>query len=283
MMQKQGKSEALQADRLHFSYGNSGQSCETHKIQVLAGLDAVVREGELVGILGPNGSGKTTFLKAILGAIRLDSGVVRYFGESEPDRRQIAKTMSLVPQHSEGGTSLTVREMVTLGRIPHLTDRWSGFSAIDHAMVDRVMTSLGLTQFRDRPCGSLSGGEFQKVLLARALVQESRILLLDEATANLDLHHMIEIMDLVSSKKLTGCAVVSIMHDLNLAAGYCDRILLMKHGSVRYEGSPTEVYEVCTQQAFRVHIFRRWNPHNLLQGRIRAAPLRYPRDTAHDS
>jgi iron complex transport system ATP-binding protein len=256
MIQKYGKSEAIQADCLHFSYGNSGKTCETSRIQVLVGLDAVVREGEFVGILGPNGSGKTTFLKAILGAIHLDSGVVRYFGESKPERKQIAKTISLVPQHSQGGISLSVREMVTLGRIPHLTDRWSGFSAIDHGMVDQVMTSLGLTQFRDRPCGSLSGGEFQKVLLARALVQESRILLLDEATANLDLHHMIEIMDLVSSKIRSGCAVVAVMHDLNLAAGYCDRVLLMKNGSVRYEGTPTEVYRPeVFQEIFGIEIY----------------------------
>jgi iron complex transport system ATP-binding protein len=238
------EAEALRADAVSFSYDRNDRSKPAGTKPVLEGLSAVIREGEVVGVLGPNGSGKTTFLRAALRFLRLESGTVSYFGrpDSEIGAKELSKILGLVPQRSDGGNSLTVREMVTLGRIPHLADRWSGFSTEDRRIVDHVMEGLDIYRLVDRICGSLSGGEFQKVLLARALVQESRILLLDEATSNLDLHHAIEIMDLVRDKARGGTAVVAVMHDLNLAAGYCDRVLLLKNGRVRYDGTPSEVY-----------------------------------------
>ncbi len=250
--------EALRADRISFSYGGERSRSSTQSSPVLMDLSAVVHQGEMVGILGPNGSGKTTFLKAVLRFLRLDSGTVYYFGSSDSqiDGKELSRTMGLVPQRSGGGGSLTVREMVNLGRIPHLNDRWSGFSDRDRDMVDRVMKNLDIMRFRDRACASLSGGEFQKVLLARALVQESRVLLLDEATANLDLHHCVEIMDLVRDKARSGCAVSAVMHDLNLAAGYCDRVLFLKAGQVRYQGTPAEVYRPETlHEIFGIEVY----------------------------
>jgi iron complex transport system ATP-binding protein len=132
--------------------------------------------------------------------------------------------------------------MILLGRLPHLRNKWSGFSDSDRAVVDDVVSKLGLERFMHRKCHCLSGGEFQKVLLARALVQESEILLLDEATSNLDLHHSVEIMELVCTFAEEGGTVVAVMHDLNLAAKFCDRVVLMKEGKVRYEGPPADVY-----------------------------------------
>jgi iron complex transport system ATP-binding protein len=176
--------------------------------------------------------------------LKPQDGRIAYFDIPHRDlsSRRLSKLLSLVPQKPEGGAALTVIEMITLGRLPHMESRWSGFSAEDREVVGEFMEKLGLVGFEHRNCHSLSGGEFQKVLLARALVQKSSILLLDEATANLDLHHSVDIMDLVRQFADGGGAVVAVMHDLNLAARFCDRVVLMKSGEVKYEGKPAEVY-----------------------------------------
>ena len=237
----------LEAGALHFSYSDA---------PILNGLDLTVRRGEIVGVLGPNGSGKTTLLKNLLVYLKPTSGSIAYYTPEDltldaiphaADSRdltpgRLAKLAALVPQRSGGGGSLTVYEMVMLGRLPHLESRWAGFSDLDRDTVECTMHGLGILRFRDRSCATLSGGEFQKVLLARALVQETEMLFLDEATANLDMHHAVEIMDLVCERADDERTVVAVMHDLNLAASYCDRVVLMKDGVVRYEGAPREVY-----------------------------------------
>lgn len=237
MKQSSNGFAALVASNIEYSYRDSVGD-------VLRGLCASFGQREVVGILGPNGSGKTTLLKNLLLYLKPKSGVVSYFGKphTEFSSRHLARNLALVPQRSGGGETLTVHEMVLLGRLPHLENRWTGYADPDLRAVDNVLAALDIEQFRNRPCASLSGGEFQKVLLARAFVQESEILLLDEATANLDMHHAVDIMDLVAAKASDGAAVVAVMHDLNLAAAYCDRVLLMKDGVVRYEGRPQEVY-----------------------------------------
>ncbi len=226
---------AVQAESLSFSYSGD---------PILSGLTFAVRPGEIVGVLGPNGSGKTTLLKNLLLYLKPRVGSISYFGREHTtlSSRELSRLAGLVPQKSGGGASLSAGEMVMLGRLPHLQSRWSGFSDHDRAVVERTMQCLDIHRFRERQCSTLSGGEFQKVLLARALVQESSILFLDEATANLDMHHAIEIMDLVRDRVVAGGTAVAVMHDLNLAAGYCDRVVLLKDGVVRYEGAPREVY-----------------------------------------
>lgn len=226
---------AVRAESLRFSYSDD---------PILNGLTLAVRPGEIVGVLGPNGSGKTTLLKNLLLYLKPRVGSISYFGRAHTtlSSRELSRLAGLVPQKSGGGASLSAGEMVMLGRLPHLKSRWTGFSDHDRGVVERTMQCLDIHRFRDRHCSTLSGGEFQKVLLARALVQESSILFLDEATANLDMHHAIEIMDLVRDRVTAGGTAVAVMHDLNLAAGYCDRVVFLRDGVVRYEGAPRDVY-----------------------------------------
>lgn len=230
---------SLEARSLAFGYGDD---------PVIHGLSLSVRSGELVGILGPNGCGKTTLLKNLLRYLKPQSGTISIFDGTEPrdigdlTSQELARLAALVPQRSGGGASLSVYEMVMLGRLPHMASRWVGFTETDRDIVECTLHGLRIEHFRDRACSTLSGGEFQKVLLARALVQDSEILFLDEATANLDMHHAVEIMDLVRDRLRDDCTVIAVMHDLNLAAAYCDRVMFVKEGAVRYEGTPAETY-----------------------------------------
>ncbi|AHC14036.1 ABC transporter ATP-binding protein [Salinispira pacifica] len=227
------------ASKLHYAYADG----ETHHHKnILNGVDLDIRPGQVLGILGPNGSGKTTLLKNIQLFLKPDQGEITYDGIPHTNIKsgEIAKRVSLVPQKSGGGQSLKVKEMVLLGRIPHIANRWAGFSAHDYQIAKAVMESLDLVKFADRHCHCLSGGEFQKVLLARALCQESGILLLDEATANLDMHHSVEIMELVRKRAANGTTVAAVLHDLNLAAAFCDRVVFMHEGVVFRNGLPGE-------------------------------------------
>ncbi len=233
----------IDVKELKFAYGTVPSQKEP--VYTLDGVSLEIKKGEIFGILGPNGSGKTTLLKNIQLFLKPAMGEITYFGQShrELSARRISRMLSLVPQKSGGGMSLTVEEMIRLGRIPHMKNPWEGYSSEDKQVVDEVISRLGLEPFKSRQCHSLSGGEFQKVLLARALAQKSRILLLDEATANLDMRHCVEIMELVQQRAREGCTVVSVLHDLNLAAEFCHRMVLMKKGRVCYRGTPVELFK----------------------------------------
>ncbi|MFW6291501.1 MAG: ABC transporter ATP-binding protein [Spirochaetota bacterium] len=230
---------SLEARGLTFGYTDS---------PVLNELTLAVRPGELVGILGPNGCGKTTLLKNLLRYLKPVEGSVTIFdGETAVDAndlssQELARLAALVPQRSGGGATLTVYEMVMLGRLPHMESRWTGFTDADRDIVECTLAGLRIDRFRNRQCSTLSGGEFQKVLLARALVQDSDILVLDEATANLDMHHAVELMDLVRDRLHDNRTVIAVMHDLNLAAAYCDRVVFVKNGAIRYEGPPARTF-----------------------------------------
>lgn len=221
---------------VHFTY-----KCGS---KILNGVDLNLPPGEIVGILGPNGSGKSTLLKNIQLFLKPDSGEINYFNlnHNEIKISDLAKKMSLVPQVSSGGKSLSVKDMVLLGRLPHLESKWHGFSKHDHNIVDKILTNLKLKKFKERLCITLSGGEFQKVMLARALAQESSVLLLDEATANLDMNHSVEIMELVKKRAKSGVAVAAVLHDLNLAAAYCDRIIFMHKGRIYKNDTPLKTF-----------------------------------------
>ena len=234
---------AVRTEKLIYSYASHG-GAKNSTVQVLKELDIIIDTGKVVGILGPNGSGKTTLLKNLILYLKPQGGRIEYFGTPYADipPRTLSKTLSLVPQRPGGGASLTVYEMIILGRLPHMENRWAGFSEVDRAVTDRFIEKLGLQELKHRKCHALSGGEFQKVLLARALVQESDILLLDEATSNLDPKHSVEIMELVRSFAGGGGAVVAVMHDLNLASRFCDRVVLMKNGKVKHQGTSRDVY-----------------------------------------
>ncbi|MDR1239733.1 MAG: ABC transporter ATP-binding protein [Treponema sp.] len=225
---------SLEAQKISFAY---------YSRAVLEEISLSLRPGEFLGFLGPNGSGKSTFLKNLLGFLKPSHGRIVFSGaDQEPGREERARRLALVPQSSGLRAVLSVRELVLMGRLPHLRDRWAGYSKADRAKADEVLDALGLAAMAERNVLSLSGGEMQKVIIGRCLAQEGDIILLDEATSGLDLNHTIEIMELMRRKAgEEGKTVVAVLHDLNLAAQYCDRIVLLKNGRIRCQGLPGEV------------------------------------------
>jgi iron complex transport system ATP-binding protein len=213
--------------------------------RILEAVSLSLKPGELVGFLGPNGSGKSTFLKNLLGFLKPSGGRILFAGESG-DRAELsplerARRLSFVPQLSGMRASFTVGEMVLMGRLPRLKDRWAGYDQEDRQKAAEVMETLGIASMAERSVMTLSGGELQKAVIARCLVQEGDILLLDEATSGLDLNHSIEIMELMRRKAgEEGKIILAVLHDLNLASQYCDRVLLLKEGRLRFEGTPAE-------------------------------------------
>jgi iron complex transport system ATP-binding protein len=225
---------ALQADRISCAYGDrevlSDASCELHP-------------GQCVGIIGPNGAGKTTLLRALSGVLSPRSGRI-VLGENDLStlpRRDRARAIGFVAQSLHVPLPHTVRQLVALGRTPHL-GRWSVFGDADRSAVARGIRTVELEGFEDRFYDELSAGEQQRAILAMALAQEPCILLLDEPTAHLDLHFAWRSMEIV--RKLVqqqGLAVALSTHDLNLAAEFCTRLVLMAGGRVIASGSKDEV------------------------------------------
>ncbi|HSK94435.1 MAG TPA: ABC transporter ATP-binding protein [Candidatus Angelobacter sp.] len=200
--------------------------------RVLDGVDLAVRAGELVALLGPNGSGKTTLLRVIAGVLVPSRGSVELFGRPLVGwpRAQLARAVAVLPQSTELPDGFRVSEVVNLGRIPHAV-RAFGAGPDDERAVSEALRDADAEDLADRPVGELSGGERQRVLLALALAQEPRLLLLDEPTLHLDLGHQLALVQLLHrlrvGRRLT---VVAVLHDLNLAAGLADRVLLVRDG-----------------------------------------------------
>jgi iron complex transport system ATP-binding protein len=225
---------------------------------ILNDISLSLRGGEFLGFLGPNGSGKSTFLKNLLGFLKPFRGRIVFSealefpvrggasrterSRAERFRTERSKRLAFVPQNPHPPASLSVRDVILMGRLPHIRDRWAGYGKEDREKVEEMIGVLGIGGLAERDVASLSGGELQKVIIGRCLVQEGDILLLDEATSGLDLNHSIEIMELMRKKAdQEGKTIVAVLHDLNLASQYCDRIVLLKNGCLRYQGSPGEI------------------------------------------
>lgn len=209
-------------------------------LSVLDGVDLRVERGEFVGLIGPNGAGKTTLLRTINGVLQPDSGTV--WVDEEPittlSARSLSRQVATVPQDTHVGFAFTAEQIVEMGRTPHRSRLdWSD----DSDPVDRALERTDTTQLADRQVGELSGGERQRVLLARALAQEPDALLLDEPTASLDINHQINVLELATGLVTDGRAALAAIHDLDLAAQFCDRLLLLHDGSVRARGPPETV------------------------------------------
>jgi iron complex transport system ATP-binding protein len=209
---------------------------------VVDGVDAVVGEGEWLALIGPNGAGKTTLLRALARLVPF-SGEIAVRGRlvTELARTELARTVAVVPQEPSTPPWMTVAEYVLLGRTPHLGPL-AKEGARDRDAAARALSRLDLLPFAERRLGTLSGGEKQRVVVARALAQEAPIVLLDEPTAALDIGHQQQALDLLDGlREETGLTLVAAMHDLTLAAQYADRMLLLDAGRVVADGLPLEV------------------------------------------
>ncbi len=210
--------------------------------RALEGVSLAARAGELVGLLGPNGSGKSTLVRLAAGLVAPASGTVRLCGldPHAASRRAVARLCALVPQEPQAPWPFTVREAVMMGRTPHqgllgIADRF------DRGAVDGALRACELEQLEGRRLDALSGGERRRVFFARALAQEPKVLLLDEPTAFLDLAHQVAAMEMARLAARGGLCVVAVLHDLNLAADTCDRLVVLSHGRLVTEGRPGEV------------------------------------------
>jgi iron complex transport system ATP-binding protein len=211
------------------------------RTEVLRGISFSVERGAWLGLLGPNGAGKTTALRALAGLVAHTGDVLVGGHDARAlGRRELARRIAVVPQLPERPPELTVAEYVLLGRTPHL-GYLAAEGADDRAAAARALNRLELGPFAERPLGSLSGGELQRAVLARALAQEAPILLLDEPTSALDLGRQQQALELVHSLRADGMTIVSAMHDLTLAGQYADRLVLLDGGEVVDEGTAGHV------------------------------------------
>jgi iron complex transport system ATP-binding protein len=226
----------IEARQLRFGYGG---------IPLFDGIDLSFAPGEMAALIGPNGSGKTTLLKLLSGTLRAASGEVRLAGRPLCDltARERARLVGVVPQDSSMTYDFTVMETVLMGRTAHL-----GLLGVegpgDLAAALEAMARTGTLDYAGRPLTHLSGGERQLVVIARALAQKPRALLLDEPTAFLDIRHRLEIYELLARLNAQeGLTIVTTSHDINLAARYCRRIVLIKGGRVHADGPPARVFD----------------------------------------
>lgn len=208
---------------------------------ILRDVAVDVAAGELVGVLGPNGSGKSSLLRCIYRALKPDAGYIALDGDNvwDLDAKEAARRTATVLQETPGEFEFVVWEMVLMGRTPHKS-MFARENAEDHDLVESALGQVGMLPFAERSFATLSGGEKQRVLIARALAQQARFLILDEPTNHLDVRYQLEILDLVRGLQVT---TFTALHDLNLAATYCDRLYIMSEGEIVAAGTPEDVFQ----------------------------------------
>jgi iron complex transport system ATP-binding protein len=220
-----------------------GLTCGYGGRPVLHGVDLRLAPGEFAALLGPNGSGKTTLLSALAGIVRPMDGAVELGDRdiSGLSARERARLVSCVPQSASAPAGFTVRELVLMGRFAH-TGLLGGYGPQDEEAALAALVDAGCAELAQRQAAELSGGEWQRVLLARALCQGRNALLLDEATSALDLARRVEAFDLLSRVNAGGGTILVAVHDLNLAALYCPRLIFLKGGRVVLDGPARDVF-----------------------------------------
>lgn len=222
--------------------GAHGLTYEIEGETLLDGVSLRADRGQFVGLIGPNGAGKSTLLRTISGILRYRRGAVSLEGADLQtlSSREIASSLALIPQIAPYTYGFTSMELVLMGRYPHL-GRFQIEGKEDDRIARDAMRMTETEQFADRTLDTLSGGERQRVFVARALAQQPRILLMDEPTANLDVLHQLKVLDLVRRLVDDGLTAIAAVHDLNMAARYCDKLVLLSGGRVLAEGTPSEV------------------------------------------
>ncbi len=210
---------------------------------VIDNLSLRFEQGELCSLLGPNGAGKSTLLRMMTGYQRLWSGIIEFDGLSinRLKPKDLAKIVAIIPQEIHLQFDYSVRELVMMGRYPYL-HYWQKYSCNDHLVVADILANLDLSELQYKNYSQLSGGEKQRVNIARALAQQSEVILMDESLVHLDINHQLEIMDLlVSINQQQKKSIIIVSHNINLAADYCNRIILMKNGKIAADGAPEMV------------------------------------------
>ena len=225
----------INIEKLNYSY---------EKKEVLKELSLDIDENKLTGIIGPNGCGKSTLAKNIIKYIngKFESFKIMDTDIRELTHKKIAQLISYIPQKSIIIPNISVFDYVLLGRFPLLKNSWDNYSEQDYEIVEKNINLLNIRELKDRNIETLSGGELQKALLARALAQEAKILLLDEPTSALDLNNAVEFMKILKNISIQKeISVIIIIHDLNLASLFCDSLIILKDGRFIEKGSPKEV------------------------------------------
>ena len=225
----------INIEKLNYSYGRK---------EVLKELSLDIDENKLTGIIGPNGCGKSTLAKNIIKYIngKFESFKIMDTDIRELTHKKIAQLISYIPQKSIIIPNISVFDYVLLGRFPLLKNSWDNYTKKDYEIVENNINLLNIKELRDRNIETLSGGELQKALLARALAQEAKILLLDEPTSALDLNNAVEFMKILKNISIQkNISVIIIIHDLNLASLFCDSLIILKDGRFIEKGSPKEV------------------------------------------
>lgn len=224
---------SLHARSVSFGYGRT---------PVLEGVDVEIRAGEVLGLVGPNGAGKSTLVRLLSGVVSPDEGSIELDDQplSRLARREVARAVAVAQQGGELPEGFRVREIVAMGRSPHL-GLFGAEGARDRQVVDWAMDQVGVGNLSNESVNRLSGGEKQRVVLARVLAQEPRFLLLDEPTTHLDLRHQVELVRHVRDQAAAGLGVLVVLHDLNLAARSCDRLVVLAARKIAACGPPRNV------------------------------------------
>jgi len=231
---------------------------------VVEDVDFKVKKGEFIGLIGPNGSGKTTLFKTIVGILKPDKGKIFYRDQDIVNMtiKERAKRIAFLPQIFEAKFSYTVEEFIALGRFPH-QDGLSIYSKEDLKRVKDVIESFSLTSIKGCRIDEISGGELQRVLFAQSIAQDPDLLLLDEPTTHLDIGHQLEIMNALSDLNREGLTVITILHDLNISAEFCDRLILMDKGRVVKDGEPSFVMDYnIIESVYNARVVIRENPYS---------------------
>jgi ABC-type cobalamin/Fe3+-siderophores transport system ATPase subunit len=224
----------FEIEHLDFSYG---------KNKVLNDISLLIERGKFYGIVGPNGCGKTTFLDLMAANREPVGGVIKFLGKDIKKYKKIAlaKEIALVPQDFHVNFPFSVKEIILMGRHPHIP-RFAFPSTHDLELADTMMEQMEITRFKERNITELSGGEQQRCVFARALVQDTPVLILDESTSELDIQHTLRALDIIADKvRLEKRTVIATFHNLNLAAAYCAELIFMKAGRIVSKGNTDEV------------------------------------------